>query len=223
MRTVAPPQRSRIQIRLAGVQCNASFLFSHSRCLIAEPFKRSFPNGRHSLTRWLAGRPRGQLYETQACLPHLLHRLLSLPASSLSFSQAVILFFLAIFHFSRLSPTPPSLSGLLVSFFSPPSPFPGSAPSGGRGGNQAGGGCEGSRVESICLCRGWKLNKGPRPAGSAGAQYEETGGGRREKGSVGYGRWSWKGQGGNLREKKTKWSFRQALPNFGGDKEGKLL
>lgn len=138
MRTVAPPQRSRFQIRLAGVQCNASFLFSRSRCLIAEPFKRSFPNGRHSLTRWLAGRPRGQLYETQACLPHLLHRLLSLPASSLSFSQAVILFFLAIFHFSRLSPTPPSLSGLLVSFFSPPSPFPHSAPSGGRGGTRLG-------------------------------------------------------------------------------------
>lgn len=136
---MAPPQRSRFQIRLAGVQCNASFLFSRSRCLIAEPFKRSFPNGRHSLTRWLAGRPRGQLYETQACLPHLLHRLLSLPASSLSFSQAVILFFfLAIFHFSRLSPTPPSLSGLLVSFFSPPSPFPGSAPSGGRGGTRLG-------------------------------------------------------------------------------------
>lgn len=135
---MAPPQRSRFQIRLAGVQCNASFLFSRSRCLIAEPFKRSFPNGRHSLTRWLAGRPGGQLYETQACLPHLLHRLLSLPSSSLSFSQAVILFFLAIFHFSRLSPTPPSLSGLLVSFFSPPSPFPGSAPSGGRGGTRLG-------------------------------------------------------------------------------------
>lgn len=139
MRTVAPPQRSRFQIRLAGVQCNASFLFGRSRCLIAEPFKRSFPNGRHSLTRWLAGRPRGQLYETQACLPHLLHRLLSLPASSLSFSQAVILFFLAIFHFSRLSPTPPSLSGLLVSFFSPPSPFPGSAPTQwGEGGTRLG-------------------------------------------------------------------------------------
>lgn len=125
MRTVAPPQRSRFQIRLAGVQCNASFLFSRSRCLIAEPFKRSFPNGRHSLTRWLAGRPRGQLYETQACPPHLLHRLLSLPSSSLSFSQAVILFFFLPFFTFHVSPLHLHLCRASWSLSSPlPAPSP---------------------------------------------------------------------------------------------------
>lgn len=28
---------------------------------------------------------------------------------------------------------------------------------------------------------------------------------------------------GNLRENKTKWSFRQPPPNFGGDKEGRFI
>lgn len=133
--------------------------------------------------------------------------------------RPLFFFFLPFFTF-HVSPSHLHLCRASWSLSSPlPAPSPTLHPVGG--GNQAGGGCEGSRVESICLCRGRKLNKGS--AGSAGAQCEETGGGRREKGSVGYDRWSWKGQGGNLREKKTKWSFRQALPNFGGDKEGKLL
>lgn len=130
------------------------------------------------------------------------------------------LFFFFSCHFSLFTSLPhTSISvGPPGLFLLPSRPLPPLCTQWGEGGNQAGGGCEGSRVESICLCRGRKLNKGS--AGSAGAQYEETGGGRREKGSVGYGRWSWKGRGGNLREKKTKWSFPQPLPNFGGDKEG---